>query len=185
MATPDSKPKQLPLPLEGATVEIPLTRGQVTLIDAVDADLLQHKWHALFDEKYPPKGAYKANREINLGDGKCTCQLMHRVILGRVIGRELTAAETVDHKNLNTLDNRRENLRLASMSEQSRNRRMRNDNTSGYKGVYYLKNNRKWTAIASIKGERFYLGSFDTKEEAHEARLNAVKLHYGEFARED
>lgn len=87
MATSDSKPKQLPLPLEGATVEILLTRNQSVIVDAIDADLACFKWHALYDAKYPG-GQFKANREVRI-EGRGTSQLMHRVILERMIGRRL------------------------------------------------------------------------------------------------
>lgn len=175
---------QIPLPLDGETIEIPLTREQFTIVNAIDADLAQHKWHALFDSKYPG-GKYKANREIRVERNKSTCQLMHRVILERILNRSLTKGDTVDHINGNTLDNRRCNLRLATMSENTRNRGIRRDNASGYTGVVFAPGRRgnKYVAQINVNGKRVFCRTFPTAEAANEARLKELEKYHGEFAK--
>ena len=73
----------------------------------------------------------------------------------------------VDHKNGNPLDNRFGNLRLATGSENNRNRGMSRNNTSGICGVYWQKQKGKWEAQAyGNTGKRKYLGVYEDKEEA-------------------
>lgn len=63
---------------------------------------------------------------------------LHRVVMSRVLGRAFEESEFVDHIDGNKLNNRRENLRLVTSKQHSRNRRISKNNTSGYKGVTFL-----------------------------------------------
>jgi hypothetical protein len=106
---------------------------------------------------------------------------MQRQILGLAYG-DLREA---DHENHNTLDNRRSNLRLADVFEQAYNRRLRGDNTSGFKGVCYRKDKKstnKWRARINVRGKRVLLGYFATAEEAHGAYSKAALEYHKEFA---
>lgn len=95
---------------------------------------------------------------------------------------EWPTAEHMDHKNLNKSDNRWENLREATCSQNKANIRARADNTSGWKGVTAYKG--KWMAQARRKGvKRGYLGLFDCPAAAHFAYAVAMAGHFGEFAR--
>ena len=87
----------------------------------------------------------------------------------------------VDHINMNKADNRIENLRSAKPSENARNKSIRSDNTSGFKGVHKMKN--RWIARCKTEKERVYLGSFKTPEEAHSAYQQFAKANHGEFFR--
>jgi len=78
----------------------------------------------------------------------------------------------VDHKNRIVTDNRWENLRPASNSLNSRNSKLRSDNTSGCKGVYWFKRTKRWYAVVNKQ----YIGSFATIEEAVSARKVAEKV---------
>lgn len=89
----------------------------------------------------------------------------------------------VDHKNGNTLDNRKENLRICTKSENMRNRGKQKNNTSGFKGVSFHKTRKKWRATLMIFRKNVYSGLFHTKEEAHLAYCEAAKKYHGEFAR--
>ena len=106
---------------------------------------------------------------------------MHRVVLERIIGRKLQKNEVVDHINHDSLDNRRCNLRVATIRQNAQNMRVRSDNTSGYKGVY---KHSKGGFVAQIwvKSEHRYLGYFATPELAHEAYCKAAEQYFGEFA---
>ena len=88
----------------------------------------------------------------------------------------------VDHKNLNKADNRWENLREATKSQNQWNRAPNRKNKCGLKGVY-LYHNGRFKAQASIGGKNRHIGYFDTAEEAHSAYRQAVAEHRGEFAR--
>jgi hypothetical protein len=97
------------------TVEIPLTRGQVALIDEGDFPLVSgRKWYAL---PSTVKGRFYAMSGAKRADGKTTMVSMHRLITGAPKGKE------VDHVNHDTLDNRRENLRVGSHRDNMQNGR--------------------------------------------------------------
>jgi hypothetical protein len=99
---------------------IPLTRGKFTIVSAADYEwLMQWKWTAF----YPGGGNFYAVRT----EGKDRQMIyMHRFILGLHHGDPRTG----DHVNsLDTLDNRRKNLRLANKTEQAYNRRVQKNNT--------------------------------------------------------
>lgn len=88
----------------------------------------------------------------------------------------------LDHKNLNGLDNRRQNLRPCSHSENGFNAGVRKDNPSGYRGVFQYPSG-SWGARIRKNGKRIYLGIFQTAVEAHETRTQVAKVLHGEFAR--
>lgn len=100
---------------------------------------------------------------------------MHRLIMDAQDGFD------VDHINHNTLDNRKENLRICTRSQNNMNQHIRSDNTSGVIGVS-LDKNLKWRADISINKKRTYLGRFTNKDDAIKTRLNAEAKYYGEFA---
>jgi hypothetical protein len=89
----------------------------------------------------------------------------------------------LDHINGDIRDNRVENLRWASKSENGMNRSKQKNNASGYKGVYWNRGSNKWRAYIKRDGKDHHLGYFKTAEEAAEAyNKAAIELH-GEFAR--
>jgi len=90
---------------------------------------------------------------------------------------------TIDHINVNKADNRWENLREATRSQQKMNGSLYKNNTSGNKGVHWYPKKNRWTAYISKDGKRIHLGSFLTREEAASAYTTAAKKLFGEFAR--
>lgn len=169
-------PIQFPLPVEGATIEIPLTQGQIGIIDAIDGDLALFKWFAYKQDKniYVHRTVRKPKR---------TVYALHRVILERIVGRVLASNEFCDHINGNSLDNRRDNLRLANPSQSAKNRGLKSDNTSGYKGVSWNTEKRKWYSQIKVDGHIISLGYFNNIEDAYEAYCKAAVQYHGEFAR--
>ena len=87
----------------------------------------------------------------------------------------------VDHMNNNQLDNRKENLRYCLQKENIRNSVMRNEYTSGVKGVIFDKTRNKWCARIRIDGINVHLGRFNTIEEAKEARQIRANQAFGVF----
>lgn len=87
-----------------------------------------------------------------------------------------------DHKDRNPLNNRKNNLRDASVSQNAMNIGIRKNNTSGITGVKFNKRDNVWTAYIQANKKYKYLGSYITKEEAIKVRLQAEEKYYGEFA---
>lgn len=147
--------------------EIVLSNGMKALVDDEDyEELAQWGWNASM-----VRGPYaRRSRRVN---GKIETVLMHRWVAKAPKGK------VVDHINHNTLDNRKENLRICGNRENLGNRRKMNaNNTSGYRGVTYAKRNKKWMASAACKS----IGLFDTAEEAARAYDARAVIEYGKFA---
>lgn len=88
----------------------------------------------------------------------------------------------IDHKNGNPFDNTTENLRLATHSQNMMNSKMHCDNRYGLKGIRLIPCGR-YEARIQANGKKLSLGTYPTKEQAHEAYCNASKHHHGAFAR--
>ena len=89
----------------------------------------------------------------------------------------------IDHINGDVLDNRIENLRAATHSQNCMNTRLRSDNTSGIKGVRWSKLKQKWIGTVGVNYKNYCAGEFDTKEKAAEAVAKLRQELHGEFAR--
>jgi len=149
---------------------IELTQGQIALVDDTDYDWLnQYKWCAY----KPPTGGFYAKREES---GRTI--LMHRQILGLEKGDKRQG----DHQNHNTLDNRRENIRICSCQQNQRNRKPRLNISSVYKGVSWYKRCKKWQAHIQMNKKRKHLGYFKREREAAFAYNEVARNLFGEFA---
>lgn len=89
----------------------------------------------------------------------------------------------IDHKDGNSINNKIENLRAATQSQNIANSKLSKLSTSGYKGVTWRKDTEKWQAQLHCDGKHISLGSHATKEQAHEAYKVASSKYFGEFAR--
>jgi hypothetical protein len=87
----------------------------------------------------------------------------------------------IDHKNNNSLDNRKSNLRIATHAENNWNKGLRSNNTSGVTGVYWVKNLNKFRSEIKVKGKRIHLGYFDNIESAKKVREEAEIKYFGDF----
>lgn len=103
---------------------------------------------------------------------------MHHLIAGKAPNGKVT-----DHINGNPLDNRKDNLRFCTQGENLRNTKIRKDNKSGHKGVYFVKRKRKFCALITVNGNTKYLGEFVLKDEAAEAYIRASEHYHGNFRR--
>lgn len=109
--------------------------------------------------------------EMSVGGVRC---LAHRLVFLYEYGYIPTL---IDHINRNKQDNRMQNLREASYSENALNSKIRSDNTSGFKCVYYDKRNNSW----EVKIENMYIKKYKTLEEASKKALEIRKETAGEF----
>ena len=87
----------------------------------------------------------------------------------------------VDHINNNTLDNNVNNLRWATAKENQYNQKLSKANKCGVKGVCYNKRDKKWRASITVDGIKIHIGSFDTMEEAKQARIKRANEAFGVF----
>ena len=143
--------------------KIPLTRGKFAIVDDEDFDfLIQYKWHALKIGNV----FYAGTRMYNVRGTR-----MHYFVFGYPL-----EGFVIDHINRDGLDNRKSNLRLATISLNMMNSKLFSTNTSGYRGVRYSKSHHKWVARICSKYYPFQ-HYYDTQEEAIQAyAIHAEKL---------
>ena len=148
---------------------VPLSQGKIAIVDAADVPFLQnHNWYFA--------GGY-AKTNMLQDDGKRHPVRMHRLLI-----QTPTNLHT-DHVNGDRLDNRRQNLRVATASENLCNRGAQVNNTTGLKGVHFFKRTGRWQAHIKIQGKRIHLGYHSTPEEAHAAYAKASAAMHREFGR--
>lgn len=148
-------------------VYVPVSRGKdVALVSRDDhEEICKHKWHI-------QKGGavcYAARLDEN----------RKRIFMhAQIIGKQPVGL-VIDHANGNGLDNRRENLRAATKSQNAANSKKRSL-LSKYKGV--CKNGPGWQATICHKGKNIYLGTYKTQEQAAIAYDLFAYMAHGEFA---
>jgi hypothetical protein len=150
--------------ISGDTAIFLTSKGEKIIVSLEDAEKAgAHTW-CISKDGYP---VATINRKTTK---------LHHYLLGT------TPSSMIDHKNGNKLDNCRENLRFASFSENASNMRMRKDNTSGFKGVFWNKKDHTWCSVITFKGKTYRLGNFINKNEAALAYNEAAKNIHKEFA---
>ncbi len=110
---------------------------------------------------------------------KNKCLFLHRLIYLYHYG---FMPEYVDHIDQDTLNNKIENLRSCTKSQNSHNQKIRKNNKSGLKGVYWNKRCKKWHAQIGLKMKRKHLGFFNNLNDANEAMDVARAKYHKEFA---
>ncbi len=135
------------------------------------------RWNTRYagQEAFPLKAdGYRRGRLLGM---PCSA---HRVVFAMHQG---FWPDEVDHVDLNKGNNRIENLRAASRNANQHNRPAQANNTSGFKGVGWVRAKGKWRARITTDGRQTMLGYFDTPEEAHTAYADAAERMHGAFAR--
>lgn len=148
-------------------IKLSLTQGKFTLLDDADLSASSQKWYAAKQKT----GNWYAAANI-----KGKLRFLHQFLLG-------FPKCGVDHINLDGLDNRRENLRLASQSQNQANRGRNKNNRAGFKGVSWSKSHHKWRASIQKNSIDYHLGYFCDLKEAAAAYAAAATKYFGEFAR--
>lgn len=137
-----------------------------TVIDENDLNIAKkHKWH-LNNTGYAVTRIDKSKQV-----------LLHRMLTNPGEGK------SVDHINGDTLDNRRENLRVCTHQQNMYNAKIRKDNTSGVSGVSFDKRKNLWRSRINYNKKEIFLGYFKDFDSAANERLKAEKRYYGEFRR--
>lgn len=141
---------------------VPLTKGAFALVDESDwADVSRFNWHLSGDGRYAARTA------------PTETVFMHAHIAG----------PRPDHVNGNGLDNRRHNLRLASIQQNCCNKGVSSNNTSGFVGVTWSKRHKRWVSKICSRRRWFYLGSYADPIAAACAYNSAAREHFGDFAK--
>lgn len=149
---------------------IPLSQGLSTIIDAADYNRLMSintKWFA-HKSRYTHYAECKLNGRVIR---------MHRIIMNAPEGME------VDHKDKNGLNNKKENLRVVTSTENKQNKRNYSNNRSGVQGVYFAitaRGRKYWHAQITRDGRQKLIGRFLTRDEAIKARLEAENAYSDE-----
>lgn len=161
-----------PIRIEGNVAYVPLTRGHEAVIDAADVSIIGgFSWWAV------EKGnTTYAVRQSGPRTHRVTTY-MHMAIL------PVAEGHLVDHRDGNGLNNRRSNLRAATVPQNQHNRPIGRKNTSGFKGVCWSKRDGRWQANIRINGKKRSLGLHSTAEEAHAAYAKASAELHGVFGR--
>jgi hypothetical protein len=149
--------------------QIQLTKGKFAIVDYEDYIILsKFNWHCV--------GGRYAARSVGGRDNK-KMEYLHRVVAGAGDG------DVVDHINGNPLDNRRSNLRVGTQQQNIYNQSVRKNNKSGYRGVAWQDDAKKWEVRIHKEGTKHYLGLFKCKHDA--ARVYNFWAHdlYGEYAK--
>lgn len=146
---------------------------KIVLVDEDDFERVnKYKWFSFYKKKNKRKKYIKSTSKIN---GK-------QITLHRFILNVTDPSIHVDHINGNPLDNRKENLRTCTISENNRNKSSHKNSTSAYLGVCYVKSKNKWECSIMYNKKRVFRKIFDTEIEAAKAYNEYAKKYFGEFA---
>jgi len=144
------------------TTSIKTSCGTEILVSSEDLEIIsKYNWHI-------NKKGYVRTQAPRING------VQKKIMLHRLIA-QAKPQQIVDHINRIRDDNRIANLRDVSQSENLQNRCMLPNNKSGYLGVSWNKNAKKWIAQIRRNNKQTYLGCFDDPKEAHQAYLNAAK----------
>lgn len=149
--------------------EIELGRGKKTIVDDDMYDFLT-RWRWTWDNRYACR-RYTEN-------GKTKKVYMQKVVNNTPKGMD------TDHINCDKLDNRKENLRSVTRSQNNANMpKIQKKCSSRFKGVCWHKQRNKWKAEIKVNGVRKHLGVFINEADAATAYNEAAKQNFGEFAK--
>jgi len=153
-------------------LEIEMSQGKIALVDDEYEWLKEIRWH--------PVNGYAVHTFRD--HDKMIAIQMHRVILADMLGHELRRFELCDHINNIRFDNRSCNLRLATPTDNMRNRVKLSITSGRYKGVSWDKTYSKWQGRIYVNHKSVFLGYFLKEVDAALAYDRAAVKYFGEFA---
>ncbi len=157
---------------------IAIIEGYEVLLDDSDYDrVVTRKWYK--NKSKEDHGLFYLDTSIKNENGKWKNVSLQRFIMNCTDGKNVC----VDHINGNTLDNRKQNLRVCSRTDNTRNMKLSKRNTTGYKGVAFYKRDSRWVARITVNRNRIHIGYYITPEEAAIAYDENAIRYFGEFAR--
>ncbi len=146
--------------------EILLTDGKIAIIDDEDYALIsRYKWKP----EVHGKRIYAVTKSSPI-------KRMHRLIMKAKDG------QIIDHINGDGLNNTRANLRICGISDNAKNKRKQTNNKTGFKGVSWKTDKKRFSASIGVDTKRIHVGYFDCPFKAARAYDEAAKKHHGEFA---
>jgi hypothetical protein len=157
---------------------IPISQDLTAIIDDEDfARVSPFKWYAsVRRRKDGTIYTIYAFRKYRREDGKRSIQMLHRFILG------ITDPQiNVDHEDHNGLNCRRQNMRVATETQNQGNRR-KQKSSSQFKGVTWYGRKSKWQSQIRFEGKQKHLGYFNSEIDAAKAYDVAARKQFGEFA---
>jgi hypothetical protein len=158
--------------VDGDIAYVPLTKGYEAVIELADLSLVSGiNWHAILNGN-----TVYAIGKINVC-GEAKAIYLHRLLISPEDG------VFVDHIDGDGLNNKRSNLRKASSSQNMWNRKPKKTSSSGLKGVHYMVKAKKWVSKIGHNKKQYYLGIFNTADEAYAAYCEASKILHGGYSR--
>lgn len=145
--------------------------------------------HRVWNKRFAGKeaGYWFTRKRGDKSDTRCTIEIngmdcKRHILVWILHGNDPpTNEQHLDHKDLDTTNDRIDNLRIADTSKSMAHRRMFSNNTTGYRGVYKRKGYDRWRARIQVDKKFINLGDFDSPEKAYQAYLDAAKQYFGEF----
>jgi hypothetical protein len=166
-------PEMCKFEIKGAVAEMLLPNGHRAYLDTADIPLVQgYRWFAR-----KGKSTRYVSTRMRTSDGKVYSLDLHRLLMDPPEGL------VVDHISTDGLDNRRANLRLATVAQNNLNSRVRSDSVSGLKGAFFNRKKGNYYSSIKVDGRKIRLGSFLTAKEAADAYAKASQIYHGEFGR--
>jgi len=142
-----------------------------TLIDTKNVELCkQYTWHVNLAKC---NNTFYARTDIRFNKNKITTLYLHKLI------KKCSNHLQIDHKNINTLDNREENLRIVSRKQNAENQKTCQKNSkSEIRGVSWSKQNKKWQACIHHNGKTIYGGCYCNLAEAEQVVIKLRQQYF-------
>jgi len=151
------------------TVQVELSNDYTAVIDSADWPIVKgYHWHGLLGKSGIVYAAASPHKRVTV--------YMHRLLL------DAPAGARVSHHDHDGLNNRRSNISIRTCSEILRHNRGNGRNSSGYRGVTYNRQIKRWVAQIGMDGVNTYIGTRDTAEDAARLYDETVRERFGEFA---
>lgn len=150
--------------------EIKLSQNKFAIVDDEDyGELSKYKWYFTKDGR--------AVRSVKSNHNTWTPMYMHIQIVGKIEGL------VIDHINGNPLDNRRNNLRHVTKTQNAQNSKSHKNTSSKYKGVSWNKEKKRWLSTICISKKRYILGYYKSELDAAYVYNVWAESFFGEYVK--